>query len=501
MSSKKILKSTGSALVLGSSLASLVGQQSANADLLGSIKKWFFGDKTKNKEKKLSLKERKQKYNNEMYKRGMLEESSPVGVSLATLLIGSFLSLPVAGFAGHLAENNYAAKNIHSFSEYFDKLEDMRAAGNAVTGKALKWGFIITALTAVGLGVYSYIEQKNAEKDFNELRTLIGEEEMLKKQWNLEDFQKMAENAEESKEFIRQLLVLGSNSNADERNDFSLNKKVEAFMDLFKDKEAPDNLKSEKFKNKKEIYKEIINSLYSWCCGKMERLYDDSGEGRYDEKKYFKAQDDIELASRIYLLREIIFGEDLLYYPECLSFLTSQDFYKHLIDKSKPNFKKLLLHDTREYVSQEDASDEDIIEILKELTKSNQIGTIKSRRNKFARDYVNVPVVSADDKNMRRYGEIFNKELKTFLKQREKEKSGDLKGIYEKQLKILQGIKKFSDQKHRFSERFYRIRHSIYLNEPDEDLGIVDNLAFRAEAAYEGILKEYNNLKEAEKNK
>ena len=143
MKPKNFLKSTGSALVLGSSLASLVGQQSANADLLGSIKKWLFGDKTKNKEKKLSLKERKEKYNNEMYKRGTLEESPPFGVSLATLLMGSFLSLPVASFAGHLAENNYAAENIHSFSEYFKKLEDMRAAGSAASGKAFKWGFII----------------------------------------------------------------------------------------------------------------------------------------------------------------------------------------------------------------------------------------------------------------------------------------------------------------------------------------------------------------------
>lgn len=221
MSSKKILKSTGSALVLGSSLASLVGQQSANADLLGSIRKLFFGDKTKNKEKKLSLKEKKKKYNNEMYKRGTLEESPPVGVSLATLLIGSFLSLPVAGFAGHLAENNYAAKNIHSFSEYFDKLHDMnmRAAGNAAGMKTMKWGFIITALTAVGLGVYSYIKRKNAAKDFKELRTLIGGEEMLKKQWNLEDFQKMANSDDDIEKFLKQLLVLESSSSGNNDKD------------------------------------------------------------------------------------------------------------------------------------------------------------------------------------------------------------------------------------------------------------------------------------------
>lgn len=508
MSSKKILKSTGSALVLGSSLASLVGQQSANADLLGSIRKLFFGDKTKNKEKKLSLKEKKKKYNNEMYKRGTLEESSPVGVSFVTLFMGSFLSSFVAAGVGCLAELNYEAKNIHSFSEYFDKLHDMnmRAAGNAVTGKALKWGFIITALTAVGLGVYSYIKRKKSAKDFKELKQLIGEG-MLEKQWNLEDFQKMANSDDDIEKFLKQLLVLESSSSGNNDKDApildkdNLNEKVQAFKNLFTNE--PENLKNEEDINKKEIYKELIDSLYVWCGGGMERLYDDSKEGRWDEKTYFKKQEDVELASKIVLLREIVLGENIRY-PESLSFLTSQDFYKHLTDEDKPNFKRLLLHDIKRYAGANDVSDDYVINTLKELTSSNQIGTIKSRYNRFAQDYINVKVVAADDANMLNYDMIFNNELKTFSNERKeaKEKNGSLEEIYKKQLRILQGIKKFSDQKHRFSERFYRIRHSIYLNEPDEDLGIVDNLAFRAGAAYEGILKEYNNLfKEADKNK
>ena len=322
MNSKDFLKFGSSSLIMGSSLASLVGTANVSAQgPSGSIKNFFLKNKTKNKEKKLSLRERKEKYNQEAS-----ELCAPENAFLGTFLFGVALS----GMLGIVIAN--------------DPLTRQNTTSEAAAWKAMKWGFIISALTAVGCGVYSYIKKKNANKEFVELKKSISED-MLEKQWNFKKFKEMAEKDDgESKRFLEQLLVLEPSSSENKDEDVplldkdNLSEKVQAFKELFT--EEPEALKNVENNGKKEIYKEIIDGLHSWCCGLMERLYDDSREGRDDEEIYFKEQEDKELASKIVLLKEIVLGENINY-PECISFLTSEDFYKNLTDESKPNFKKM----------------------------------------------------------------------------------------------------------------------------------------------------------------
>lgn len=56
----------------------------------------------------------------------------------------------------------------------------------------------------------------------------------------------------------------------------------------------------------------------------------------------------------------------------------------------------------------------------------------------------------------------------------------------------MKGIEKFSEKKHKFKERFDEFRY--YPDKQDEYLGVVDNLSFRAQAAYNGIEEEYNKI-------
>ena len=129
----------------------------------------------------------------------------------------------------------------------------------AYMSKTFKLGMIVSTLIGVGLGAFNYIKKKKAEKDFKELKQLIGEG-MLEKQWNLEDFQKMAKDDSESKKFLEQLLVLEpSSSENNEKNTplldkNKLNEKVEAFKELFA--KEPETLKNVNDNYKKEIYKE-----------------------------------------------------------------------------------------------------------------------------------------------------------------------------------------------------------------------------------------------------
>ena len=297
-------------------------------------------------------------------------------------------------------------------------------------------GFIITALTAVGLGVYYYIKLKNAYKDFEELKNFI-EENMLEIQWNFGEFQKMLGDDDKLKEFLKQLLVLGPSTGNNEEENNSLNEKVQVFKDLFT-------------KDPKELqdvgnYKELVNILYNWCIGRMERFFygskefDDSRECRHGKERYFEAQKDIELASKIVLLKEIVLGEEEGNYPECLSFLTSEDFYENLVDKSKPNFKKLLLHDIRKHVtdvSEEDANDDYIINILTELTKNHQVGTIKTMRDHVTYREHEVLVISAEGKNKARNNQIFKDALETFSNERKEAKKENEVDIYKKNLKF-----------------------------------------------------------------
>ena len=479
MKSKNFLKPTGAALVLGSSLASLVGQQSASANLLGSIKNFFFGDETKNEEKKLSLKERKEKFNiknQNFFSITQTSEEVVVGATVSTILLYRFFSYMDLM---HDVLNN---RNTSSVSEAIIDSTSLKIAG-------------IGLLAYIGVEIFGIIRDKKLKKEYLKLKEFIKEDK-LEKQWKFEKFKEMAEkDDDESKRFLEQLLVLepsssesGNNEeNVPHLNSGGLNEKVQAFKELFT--KEPEELKNVENNGKKEIYKEIINSLFNWCSGKMERLYDDSIEGRYDEKKYFKEQDDIELVSKITLLKEIVLdGEDD--YPECLSFLTSEDFYENLVDKSKPNFKKLLLYDIRKYVTEEDAGDDDIIKILTELTKSTNVGTIKTMRDHVTYRKHNVLVISAEGENKSRNNQIFKDELKTFSEEREKKENEVY--IYKKQLRILNGIKEFSEKKHKFKERFDKREYKngygyVYI-------GIVDNLSFRAQAAYEGIEEEYNKI-------
>lgn len=363
MNSKNFLKSTGSALILGSSLASLVGQQSVNANLLGSIKNFFFGDETKNEEKKLSLKERKDKYNKVRYKE--VPPGSAAFTIFAQLSMGTVLSILVGGCAAFAAEDAYVTKN--HINNYWDHYKEIKHVANTTYDKVFKWGLIITALTVVGFGVHFYIkqktDQKNAKKDFTELKKSISGD-MLEKQWALEKFQEMLENKNNCKIFLEQLLVLEPSSSENKEE------KVQAFKELFT--KEPEELKNIKDNGKKEIYKELITNLSDWCSGEMKRLYDPGKETEY-EKNYFIAQDDIELASKIILLRKIVLGEKVDYQRKITN-LAEEDFNKNIKDESKKNFRKLLVFDIRNYISEQDANDETIINILTELTEPNEVG-------------------------------------------------------------------------------------------------------------------------------
>lgn len=356
MKSKNFFKSNGSALVLGSSLASLVGQQNASANLLGSVKNFFFGDKTENEEKKLSLKERKEKLNLNQRNLNSFHPVEP----LQTGAVSAIYFTVLAGLGLKLFSLLPAVGTIFETA-----LEHCPTI-------SVPLGFLVGAVCSVGkfLGT-----KREINKDINELKGII-KESMLEKQWDLEKFQKMLEDKDQCKKFLKQLLVLEPSSSENNKEDAplldknKLNKKVEAFKDLFT--KEPEELKSVKETDKKRIYKELINSLFYWCSGRMERLYDPGKKTEY-EKNYFIAQDDIELASRIILLRKIVLGEKVDYQLKITN-LTVKDFNKNIKDENMENFRKLLVFDIRNYISEQDANDETIINILTELTEPNEVG-------------------------------------------------------------------------------------------------------------------------------
>ena len=359
MKSKNFFKSTGSALVLGSSLASLVGRRSVNANLLGSIKKLFFGDKTENEGKKLSLKERKEKLNLNQRNLNSFHPVEP----LQTGAVSAIYFTVLAGLGLKLFSLLPAVGTIFETA-----LEHCPTI-------SVPLGFFVGAVYSVGkfLGT----KRELNKKDLNEIKGIV-KESMLEKQWDLEKFQKMLEDKDQCKKFLEQLLVLEPSSSESGNNGENvpllgkdnLNEKVKAFKELFT--KEPEELKGEKFNGKKEIYKELINNLFYWCSGEMERLYDPGKETDY-EKNYFIAQDDIELASKVILLRKIVLGEKVDYQRKITN-LTVEDFNKNIKDENMENFRKLLLFNIRNYISEQDADDKTIIKILTELTEPNEVG-------------------------------------------------------------------------------------------------------------------------------
>lgn len=366
MSSKDFLKLSSSSLVLGSSLASLVGTANVNAQgSFGSIKNFFFGDETKNKEKKLSLKERKEKFNiknqnffsitqtseEEFVNTNQKPEEVVFAATVSTIFLYRFFS--------YMNLMHDAMNNIHisSVSEAIIDSTSLKIAG-------------IGLLAYIGVKIFGIIRDKKLKKEYLKLKEFI-EEDKLEKQWNFKKFQEMVNSEYECKKFLKQLLVLEPSTSNDEEKEpkNNLNEKVKALQDLFsKDSET---LLKEATPEKKEIYKELISSLSDWCYGKMERLYDDSREGGDDEKKYFKEQDDIELASKIVLLRKIVLGEEVDYQQKITN-LTVKDFNETIKDENMKNFRKLLLLDIRDYISEHDANDETIIKILTKLTEPDE---------------------------------------------------------------------------------------------------------------------------------
>ena len=482
MNSKNFLKSSGSALLLGSSLVSIIGSGNVKASgIFGSIKNFFSKNKTENKEKKLSLKERKERYN-----RKIENIYNPVTALTLPLIVGfsfSAVSSLMAGMFGVTVDVSF---------------EVAYKTAEAYMSKTFKMGMIVSTLIGVGLGAFNYIKKKKAEKDFKELKQLIGEG-MLEKQWNLEDFQKMAKDDSESKKFLEQLLVLEpSSSENNEKNTplldkNKLNEKVEAFKELFA--KEPETLKNVNDNYKKEIYKELINNLRDWCSGRKRRLQE---PGKV-KVMYFEAQKDIELASKIFLLKRVTLGEKSDY-PGPLS-LISENLHKNLTDESKLNFKKLLLHDIREYVSKDDASDDDIIKILKELTspytEKNRFfdfyenfyikdGTPRSfyDATKIAYSDIYYEWALAEREDFKKFLKELKKGLKSFSEERKKEKNeGKLIKIYKKQRKILEGIEKFSYERYR-SFKKTEISYSVGN----------DDLWFRATIATAILEKEYLDL-------
>lgn len=407
MNSKNFLKSTGSALILGSSLASLVGQQSVNANLLGSIKNFLFSSKTENEEKKLSLNERKERHNQE---NALLPPGSSTNEVMGNVfIVGAFFSV-INAVAYYVGESSSLYHNFDAFKRLFGK------------------GLFFSALFSIGVGFYHYIMKRSVEKDLTELKKSIGEY-MLENQWKFKDFKEMAEkNDGESKRFLEQLLVLEPSSSENNKEDAplldknKLNKKVEAFKDLFT--KEPEELKSVKETDKKRIYKELINSLFYWCSGRMERLYDPGKKTEY-EKNYFIAQDDIELASRIILLRKIVLGEKVDYQLKITN-LTVKDFNENIKDENMENFRKLLVFDIRNYISEQDANDETIINILTELTEPNEVGQ---------------PI-------------DYYKKIKTFFEEEFKDK--------QKQNRVLLGLKNFFKEERLYNRGFKYVFKEAY---------------------------------------
>ena len=101
-----------------------------------------------------------------------------------------------------------------------------------------------------------------------------------------------------------------------------------------------------------------------------------------------------------------------------------------------------------------------------------------------------VLVFSANNKNKGRNNQYFKDSLQTFSEERKKENKLD---TYKKQLRILKGFEKFSDEKHRFKERFDEKEYN-FNDDRWTYVGIVDNLSFRAQSAYDGIFEEYNKI-------
>jgi|GEM_PF-3793507 len=419
MKSKNFLKPTGAALVLGSSLASLVGQQSVNANLLGSIKNFLFSSKTKNKEKKLSLKERKEKFNiknQNFFSITQTSEEEFVNTNQKpeeVVFIATVSTIFLYRFFSYINLMHDAMNNIY-----------ISSVSGAIIDSTSRKIAGIGLLAFIGVKIFGIIRDKKLKKEYSKLKKFINEDK-LEKQWKFEKFKEMAEKDDgESKRFLEQLLVLEPSSSENKDEDVplldkdNLNEKVQAFKDLFT--KEPEELKSVKETDKKRIYKELINSLFYWCSGRMERLYDPGKKTEY-EKNYFIAQDDIELASRIILLRKIVLGEKVDYQLKITN-LTVKDFNKNIKDENMENFRKLLLHDIRAYINELDANDETIIKILTELTEPNEVG----RRI----DYY--------------------KKIKTLLDEEFKDK--------QKQNRVLLGLKNFfKEERHfrRFSEEVY----------------------------------------------
>lgn len=293
---------TSGLILAGTSLASIAGQAatnvSAEGSIFGSVKNFFTKSKNKREGTKVEapLKLQKEK------------------------IIDSERD-------GKLAKNSSIMSpkpNIPVHNRDISKVFFVGIAASAVAGIAARFigtlmskGLLLVLTITATACYWNYVMEHNsflkeAEEARNNLNGRI-KEDMLNKQYTLEEFEDIVKDDEKCSEFIRQLLVLErAPDDAKEENykpldNGELEEAKEVLKKLFLEIDSTDKIKDLKklSSQEKEKLLKVIKPLFDWTVGEMPKLF--------GERDYFYRQDDKELRSKVCLLKDAIDDKHSIY--------------------------------------------------------------------------------------------------------------------------------------------------------------------------------------------